>query len=195
MCLSDSGIVDEQIFTDSLASVQATDHLSMTLAKFSVFSTSRVKNMVLPSRLKSVKKPHGPPPTEGEKKKRHFKQSTTAKRRQTFYTTGKGSVGLLVRYPRLVRNIRRIRKDQNKRFEELTGIVAEEGASKKIVLFRSFPEAAIGAIDSYANRVMELAADHAKTRRSGKKPKVGGLKLRIEDIQFAIRWIRKISSE
>lgn len=154
--------------------------------------------MVLPSRLKSVKKPHGPPPTpnlENAKKKRHFKQATTAKRRQTFYTTGKGSVGLLVRYPRLVRNIRRIRKDQNKRFEELTGIVAEEGASKKIVLFRSFPEAAIGAIDSYANRVMELAADHAKTRRSGKKPKVGGLKLRIEDIQFAIRWIRKISSE
>lgn len=146
--------------------------------------------MGLPTRLKTAKAPR----STVEKKKHHFKPSVIAKRRKAFYTTGKGSTGVLVRHPRLVRYIRKIRKEQNKRYEQLTGGAVEEG--KKIVLFHSFPDTLVGAIDAYANRIMELAADHAKGRRSqkGKPPKVG-MKLRKDDLIFAIRWITKLANE
>lgn len=121
------------------------------------------------------------------KTKGTFSNAVVAKRRKAFYSTGKGSTGVLIRYPRLVRYIRKIRSEQNKRYEELTG-----SKDKKNVLFKSFPDVVIGAVDAYANRIMEFAADHAKSRnKDGKK----GLKLRVEDLEFAIRWIKKFSNE
>ena len=139
------------------------------------------KSSIVPQRLKEVKKPQS-------KSKNHFKSSVLARRRTAFYSTGKGSVGLLVRFPRLVRHIRRIRKAQNARYAALGGLPDQEGRS---VIFKSFPTVIIGAIDAYANRIMELAAAHAECRRTPDK----GLKLRKEDLTFAIDWIRKLSNE
>lgn len=115
-----------------------------------------------------------------------FSNSVIAKRRTAFYSTGKGSVGILVKYPRLVRHIRKIRRDQNERYKEITGASED----KKNVLFKSFPDVIIGAVDAYANRIMELAAAHAKSRRSDEKK---GLKLKKKDLEFAIFWIHKLS--
>ena len=138
-----------------------------------------------PSRLKETKKPR----STGSKN--HFKTSVIARRREAFYTTGKGGVGLLIRFPRLVRHIRRIRKDQNARYVELGGIPEDDEKNHRSVLFKSFSQTVIGAIDAYANRVMEFASEHAESRRHPEK----GLKLRASDLEFAIRWIKKISSE
>ena len=138
----------------------------------------------VPSRLKGVKKP------KSAASKNHFKNSVIARRRAAFYSTGKGSVGFLVRFPRLVRHVRKIRKDQNARYATLGGIKEDE-ETHRTVLFKSFPQALIGAVDAYANRVMELAAEHAEPRHHPEK----GLKLRVADLEFAIRWIAKISNE
>jgi hypothetical protein len=134
----------------------------------------------LPTRLK---------PAKQHRTKVHntFSNTVIAKRRKAFYTTGKGSVGVLIRYPRLVRYVRRIRKEQNKRYEELTG-----STEKRNVLFKSFPEVLIGAVDAYANRIMEFAAAHAKARN---KDENKGLKLKISDLEFAIYWIKRFSNE
>ena len=151
--------------------------------------------MVLPTRLQTVKKTAK---KADARPKRHFRPSVIAKRREAFYTTGKGSVGVVIRYPRLVRYVRKIRKEQNQRYEELTGF--PPGESKKIVLHKSFPDTAIGAIDAYANRIMEFAAAHAadrknrKVQEAGKEKKVG-LKLKKKDIEFAVYWIRKLTCE
>jgi hypothetical protein len=142
----------------------------------------RKPRSTVPSRLKTVKKP------KATGAKGHFKSSVLAKRRKAFYSTGKGSVGLLVRFPRLVRHIRKIRKDQNARYAALGGLPDEEGRS---VIFKSFPTVIIGAVDAYAGRIMELAAAHAESRRTPDK----GLKLRVSDLEFAVRWISKISNE
>lgn len=157
--------------------------------------------MVLPTRLKAVKKtaPSSPAKkSDSTKKKRHFRPSIIAKRREAYYTTGKGSLGVVVRYPRLVRYIRKIRKEQNQRYEQLTGFAP--GESKKIVVYKSFPETTIGAIDAYANRIMEFAAAHAKDRKNRKallngNDKKVGLKLKKKDIEFAVLWIRKLTCE
>ena len=119
-----------------------------------------------------------------------FSNTVIANRRKAFYTTGKGSVGVLVRYPRLVRHIRKIRREQNARYQEITGSEEE----KKNVLYKSFPDVIIGAIDAYANRIMELAAAHAR-ERNRKKDSKKGLKLKITDLEFAIYWIQKLSHE
>ncbi len=163
--------------------------------------------MGLPSRLKAIKKNSPSAATakkadaeEGKEKRRQgrrFRPSVIAKRREAYYTTGKGSVGLVVRYPRLVRYVRKIRKEQNLRYEQLTGSAPSD--SKKIVIFKSFPNTAIGAIDAYANRIMEFAAAHASDRKSkkeqnGKEKKVG-LKLKKKDIEFAVYWIKRLTSE
>lgn len=138
----------------------------------------------VPARLKGVKKP------SSTSVKNHFKNSVIARRREAFYSTGKGSVGFLVRFPRLVRHIRKIRKDQNARYATLGGIKEDEDSNRN-VLFKSFPQTLIGAVDAYANLVMELAAEHAEVRRHPEK----GLKLRKADLELAIRWIARISNE
>lgn len=155
--------------------------------------------MVLPARLKTVKKSatsasiakkNDAEDGKEKRKHRHFKPSVIAKRRQNYYANGKGSVGVVVRYPRLVRYIRKIRKEQNQRYEKLTGYSSE---SKKIVLYNSFPATTIGAIDAYANRIMEFAAEHAKARKNNKGSQKTGLKLKKQDLDFAVRWIRKLT--
>ena len=157
--------------------------------------------MVLPTRLKAVKKstPSSSSAKKGDAKpKRHFRPSVIAKRREAYYSTGKGSIGVVVRYPRLLRYVRKIRKEQNDRYEKLTGFDPSE--SKKIVVFKSFPLTTIGAIDAYANRIMEFAASHANDRKNRKSVKDGkerkvGLKLKKKDIEFATFWIRKLTCE
>lgn len=147
----------------------------------------------LPARLKTVKKSIARK-TDATTKKRHYRPSVIAKRRETYYTTGKGSVGVVIRYPRLVRYIRKIRKEQNQRYEKITGF--PPGDSKKIVVYRSFPDTVIGAIDAYANRIMEFAAAHAKDRKSRKgKSADGGLKLKKKDLEFAVNWTRRLTCE
>jgi len=117
-------------------------------------------------------------------KKSRFRPLVKAKRREAFYKTGKGSVGLLVRRSRVVRVIRNVRRIENVRYQELTGI---ETKGKKQVLYKGFPDVIVGAADAYANRVMELAAEFAKKRR---KNGAKGMKLRIEDIRSA-KWAIK----
>lgn len=131
----------------------------------------------MPNRFGSIKKP------KATVKKTHFKPKTIIKRRKAFYTTGKGSVGVLIRLPRLVKLIRCIRKEQNERYKELTG---DESTAKRSVLFKSFPKSINGALDAYANRLMEFAEDHAKYRRKPGSKK--GLKLRKTDLEFAVYW-------
>jgi len=148
-----------------------------------IFILSKLKKTMgrtVPTRLKQAKQ-------HRTKSHNTFSNSVIAKRRAVFYKTGKGSVGVLVRYPRLVRYIRRIRREQNERYHEITGSSAEK---KKNVLFRSFPEVLIGAVDAHANQIMELAAAHAKERH---KDETKGLKLKIADLEFAIYWIKKLS--
>ena len=117
--------------------------------------------------------------------KSRYRPLTQAKRRHTYFKTGKGSVGLLVRRPRVVRVIRKLREIQNERYLALSGI--ENDGKKKQVLYKGYTEAVVGALDAYANRIMEMAARFAKGR-----PKK---KLRIEDLESAIWAIKKISRQ
>jgi len=135
------------------------------------------------SRFQSAKAPAGSKKPASERK-RHAKPSTTAKRRNKFYSEGKGSTGVLVSRPRLTRVIRNARKAQTERYRELTGI---EPKGKRAVLKRGFVDVSVGAMDAYANRIMEIAAEFAKGRR-GKS-----MTLRTEDIVRATQCIRRIA--
>lgn len=148
----------------------------------------------VPSRLRAAKAPK-------TGSKGHFKPSVQARRRTAFYSKGKGSVGLLIRMSRLIRTIRKIRKDQTARTNRLMGIEAppeqpvEAGKKAKgAVLYKGFSTTLGGALDAYANRVMELAAEHARGRKNPGNAKTG-LKVKPSDIEFAVRWIGRIANE
>lgn len=144
-------------------------------------SSNRFKS----AKTHASKAPAKAPATKDEEqktKKRQFRPSVKAARREKYYSTGKGSTGLLVSRPRLVRVIRNARKAQTLRYAELTGI---EPKGKRQVLSRGFVDVSLGALDAYANRIMEVAATLAKGRRT----------VRIEDIECAHRMIQKITHQ
>lgn len=140
------------------------------------------------TQAKRFKEAKGPQKSVG---KSRFSNLVVAKRRQKFYTTGKGSVGVLLRSRRVVKVIRVTRAKQNERLQELTGI---EPKGKRSVVFKGFSEVVIGAVDAYANLIMELAAEFAKKRRGGNN-RTQGLKLKVEDIMSAREIIKKIAHQ
>lgn len=146
-----------------------------------------VKKLSNSSRFKSAKAPvasKAPAKTpEGEEKpKRHFRPSVKAKRREKFYSVGKGSTGVLVSRPRVARVIRNARKIQTIRYQQITGI---EPSGKRPSLSKGFVQVAVGALDAYANRLMEIAAELAQGRRT----------LRMQDINRAHEVIQKITHQ
>lgn len=149
-----------------------------------------VKKLSNSSRFKSAKAPvaskaPAKAPQEGEesaKPKRHFRPSVKAKRREKFYSVGKGSTGVLVSRPRVARVIRNARKVQSIRYQQITGI---EPSGKRPSLSKGFVQVAVGALDAYANRLMEIAAELAQGRRT----------LRMQDINRAHEVIQKITHQ
>lgn len=134
------------------------------------------------SRLRETKKP-------ASKKTNRFSSKVLAKRRQAFYTTGSGSTGLLVHRNRVVRHIRAIRKIENERVKAITGFSNND--KKKNVIFKTFSQVVVSALDSYANRIMEIAAKIASGRAH--KEGGGGVKLRVSDLEKAIEIIVKVA--
>jgi histone H3/H4 len=136
----------------------------------------------MPSRLAEAK----------QKKKRagksRLRPSTQSKRRQKYYKTGEGSVGLLVRRPRVVRFIRKIRETQNERIAKITG--SGTSTSKKNVISRGCVDVMTGALDARANQLMDQAFQFAKHRK-----KKGGLKIRRADLELARSNIAKIKRQ
>jgi hypothetical protein len=133
------------------------------------------------SRLRETKKP-------ASKKTNRFSSKVLARRRQAYYTTGSGSTGLLVHRNRVVRHIRAIRKTENQRVKAITGF---ESDKKQNVIFKTFSQVVVSALDSYANRIMEIAEKVAKGRAH--KEGGGGIKLRMSDLKTAIEIIVKIA--
>ena len=119
--------------------------------------------------------------------KSKFRPSIQAKRRQNYYKTGKGSSGLLIRRPRVVRYIRKFRREHNLRYAEIT---STDVSTKKEVMYKGVPDVFVGALDAMANQVVALAADFAKQR-----PHKGGIKLRKSDLIIAMRTIKNLKSQ
>jgi hypothetical protein len=134
------------------------------------------------SRLRETKKP-------ASKKTNRFSSKVLAKRRQAYYTTGSGSTGLLVHRNRVVRHIRAIRKIENERVKAITGF--SNGDKKQNVIFKTFSQVVVSALDSYANRIMEIASKIASGRSH--KEGGGGVKLRVSDLEKAIEIIVKVA--
>lgn len=141
----------------------------------------RSKKSNTSSRLREIKKP-------ASKKTNRFSSKVLAKRRQVYYTTGSGSTGLLVHRNRVVRRIRAIRKEETERVKLITGF--DNGDKKQIVIFKPFVQVVVSALDSLANRIMDVASKIAKSRAHKEG---GGMKLRISDLETAIELIIKIS--
>lgn len=113
--------------------------------------------------------------------KSRYHPSTVAKRREAYYSKGAGKAGLLLRRPRLVRHLRRIRKEQNVRYAEITG---SEVSDKTQVIYKGCVDVFMGALDARANQLMKMAHDLVSER-----PHKGGMKVRSKDLIKAARII------
>ena len=87
-------------------------------------------------------------------KKGHYKRETIQKRKREYYTTGKGSEGLLVRIPRCGKHIRQIRGNVSESFGTLIG---DDNEKTKKVVFKSFTQTAVAGLDASANELLETA--------------------------------------
>lgn len=140
----------------------------------------KAKRSTFQSRLREIKKP-------ASKKTNRFSSKVLANRRKAYYTTGRGSTGLLVHRNRVVRRIRAIRKDETARVQSITGY---ENNKEQKVIFKPFVQVAVSALDAYANRILEIASMFAKKRPHKED---AGMKLRISDLESAIELIIKLA--
>lgn len=120
--------------------------------------------------------------------KSRYRPSTEAKRRENYYSKGAGKAGLLLRRPRLVRHLRRIRKEQSARYAEITG--SEAPTDKTQVIYKGCVDVFMGALDARANQIMKMAHDLV-SERSHK----GGMKLRNRDLIKATRVIAQLRTQ
>jgi len=117
------------------------------------------------SRLAEVKHPQS-------HAKNHFQPKILAKRRENHY---KNAIGIYIRFPRAARRFKRIRKEQNKAYKQMTGI---DNTSN--IICKSYTETIIGALDAYANLLVNIA----------KKKNEKGKKLHKSDLEFAEKMIK-----
>ncbi len=107
--------------------------------------------------------------------KNHFKPQILAKRRENHY---KNTVGIYIRFPRAARRFKRIRKEQNKAYKQMTGI---DNTSN--IICKSYTQSIIGALDAYANLLIKIA----------KEKNEKGKKLHKSDLEFAEKMIKILS--
>ena len=122
-------------------------------------------------------------------KPRSLKPRIIAQKRGEAYRNAKG---VLVRLTRVVRRVRDIRRRENKRTSELTGLPLPEKEEK--VIFKPFATVVTGALDATARRMMEFASDVAKQRTINKKPGTG-MRLKISDLEMAAKWLPKLAEK
>ena len=118
------------------------------------------------------------------KTKGKYSKKAISKRRQAFFTTGKGGQGLLVRSSRIFRHLKRIRDEANEEYNNVAGDYFK-GIGKRKAISKAYIQTISAANDALANRIMALAYDFAVERNGGKKE---GLTLLNRDLDKAWHW-------
>ena len=118
-----------------------------------------------------------------DKKHKPFKRSVAVARQIHYYEKGKGSKGIHIRKPRVIKQTRKIIRELDPPTDK---------NARNTVIFKGFIDKTCAAVDGYGNRIMELAAEIAKNRKT-KDAK--GLKLKKKDLQLAYRWHSKLSNQ
>jgi hypothetical protein len=121
-------------------------------------------------------------PAPDKKAKVSYKRSVQTARDIHHYEEGKGSTGISIRKPRLVKRIRKI----------LNVIKPKEDGKRNSVIYKNYIEKITGAMDGYSNCVMKCAAEIAEARNT-KNAK--GVKIRVSDLELAGRWIYRMSNQ
>lgn len=123
-----------------------------------------------------------------EKKKRHFKRSTMARKSAAYYSKGKGSVGMIIRRSRV---FNWTRKCVANRISSMSNILLQSKRSRWNVA-KSFVDPVAAALDSTAAQVMKLAYDFARPKDADPNDK-RGVKLCAHHMHKAIKWHRMLS--
>lgn len=145
------------------------------------------KNKINNPRLSETKAPSKAPLKSKDKIQKHkhkpFQRSVETARQIHYYGEGKGSKGLNIRRPRVVKKTRKIIKEIDPPTDKNT---------RSTVIFKGFIDKVCPAIDEYGNRLMEFAAQIARNR-APKDSKT--LKVKKKDLELAYRWQFKISNQ
>lgn len=119
-----------------------------------------------------------------------FKKSVHAKRREQFYSKGKGAIGICFRIPRLYRVLRKIGDEEMQIYAKLTGRTIDNDF--RLRFYKNFFPPIIGAINDKCNIKGEFMKELMQQTKH--KPEGSGYKMTVEKVEFANKWYRTLSN-
>ena len=128
-------------------------------------------------------------PKKQFKRRKGESSNTTYARERSFYTDeSKGGRGVCVKFSRMMRHCRCVRKE----FPESFKALLVHNKARKQPFSQSFGQVAIGGLDALANQVMQTARTFAEARTGIDDPNKG-LNLSKNDMKRAIETVKKFS--